>query len=52
MWDLASQPGIKHAPLALEGKVLTLGLPGKSLYVILEKHIHEGAACEDVSRQR
>ena len=30
MWDLASQPGIKHAPLALEGKVLTSGPPKKS----------------------
>ena len=30
MWDLSSQPGIEHAPLALEGKVLTTGLPRKS----------------------
>ena len=27
---LAPQPGIRSAPLALEGKVLTTGLPGKS----------------------
>ena len=27
---LASQPGIKPIPPALEGKVLTTGLPGKS----------------------
>ena len=27
---LASQPGIKPAPPALEGEVLTTGLPGKS----------------------
>ena len=27
---LAPQPGIKSAPPALEGKVLTTGLPGKS----------------------
>ena len=27
---LAPQPGIEPAPLALEGKVLTTGLPGKS----------------------
>ena len=28
---LAPQPGIKSAPLALEGEVLTTGPPGKSL---------------------
>lgn len=28
---LASQPGIKLAPPALQGEVLTTGLPGKSL---------------------
>ena len=28
---LASQPGLKSAPFALEGKVLTTGPPGKSL---------------------
>ena len=27
---LAPQPGIKHVPPELEGKVLTTGLPGKS----------------------
>ena len=27
MWILAPQPGIKPAPLALEGKVLTTGQP-------------------------
>ena len=31
---LAPQPGIKPAPLALEGKVLTTGLPGKDLYFL------------------
>ena len=30
MWDLSSWPGIKPIPLALEGKVLTTGLPEKS----------------------
>ena len=29
---LAPQPGIEPAPPALEGEVLTTGLPGKSLY--------------------
>ena len=29
---LAPQPGVEPAPLALEGKVLTTGPPGKSLY--------------------
>ena len=28
---LAPWPGIEHTPLALEGEVLTTGLPGKSL---------------------
>ena len=28
---LAPQPGIEHATPALEGEVLTTGLPGKSL---------------------
>ena len=31
MWDLSSQTGIEPAPPALEGEVLTTGLPGKSL---------------------
>ena len=30
MWDLSSRPGIEPTPPALEGKVLTTGLPGKS----------------------
>ena len=30
MWDLSPPPGIKPAPPALEGEVLTTGLPGKS----------------------
>ena len=29
-WDLSSPPGIEPASPALEGKVLTTGLPGKS----------------------
>ena len=31
MWDLRSPSGIKPAPPALEGKIVTTGLPGKSL---------------------
>ena len=31
MWVLTSQPGIEPLPPALEGEVLTTGLPGKSL---------------------
>ena len=31
---LAPQPGIKPAPPALEGEVLTTGLPGKSLKLV------------------
>ena len=31
---LAPQPGIKPAPSALEGEVLTTGLPGKSLHFL------------------
>ena len=31
MWNLSSPPGIKPAPPALEGEVLTTGPPGKSL---------------------
>ena len=31
---LAPRPGIKPAPLALEGKHLTTGLPEKSLWFI------------------
>ena len=30
MWDLSSQPGIEPTPPALEGGILTTGLPGKS----------------------
>ena len=30
---LVPWPGIEPTPLALEGEVLTTGLPGKSLYV-------------------
>ena len=29
MWDLSTQPGIEHAPPALEGEVLTTGWPRK-----------------------
>ena len=29
---LAAPPGVEPAPFALEGKVLTTGLPGKSLF--------------------
>ena len=32
---LAPQPGIQPAPPALEGKVVTTGLPGKSLAVVI-----------------
>lgn len=31
MWVLSSQPGIEPPAPALEGEVLTTGLPGKSL---------------------
>ena len=35
-WEiLAPQPGIEPAPPALEGEVLTTGLPGKSLNIDL-----------------
>ena len=40
---LARQPGIEPAPPALEGEVLTTGLPGKSLdilIIILSIHEH------------
>ena len=37
---LASWPGIEPTPHALEGGVLTTRLPGKSLYVFIEK-IHQ-----------
>ena len=30
MWDITPQPGIEPTPPALEGKVSTTGLPGKS----------------------
>ena len=30
MWNLNSLPGIESLPPALEGEVLTTGLPGKS----------------------
>ena len=33
---LTPQPGIEPAPSALEGKVLTPGLPGKSLLILLQ----------------
>ena len=36
---LAPRPGIEPAPLALEGEVLTTGLPGKSLSVIVDNKI-------------
>ena len=32
---LAPQPGIEPTPLALEGKILTTGQPGKFLQVII-----------------
>ena len=32
---LATRPGIEPAPPALEGEVLTTGLPGKSLYFLI-----------------
>ena len=34
MWDFSSQPGIEPAPPALEGKILTIGPPRKSLAVL------------------
>ena len=37
---LASWPGIEPIPHALEGEVSTTRLPGKSLYVFIEK-IHQ-----------
>ena len=30
---LAPRPGIEHSPSALQGNVLTTGLPGKSLLI-------------------
>ena len=38
---LAPRPGIKLAPLALKGEVLTTGPPGKSLYCFLIKRHEE-----------
>ena len=35
MWDLSSQPGIEPKPLALEGEVSTIELPGKSSYFFI-----------------
>ena len=35
---LAPWPGIKPAFPALEGEVLTTGLPGKTLYVVLSHY--------------
>ena len=35
---LAPQPEIKPTPPALEGKVLTPGLPGESLIAVLIRH--------------
>ena len=35
---LAPWPGIEPEPLALEGKVLTTGLPGKSLKIYLNPY--------------
>ena len=32
MWDLSSLAGIETTPLALEGEVLTTGLPEKSQF--------------------
>ena len=29
IWNFSTQPGIKPAPPALEGELLTTGLPGK-----------------------
>ena len=34
MWDLSPQPGIEPTSPALEGKVLTTGLPEKSLILV------------------
>ena len=36
---LAPWPGIKPAAPALEGKVLTTGLPGKSLHIFLKSWV-------------
>lgn len=38
--SLAFWPGIEPTPHALEAKVLTTRLPGKSLYIFIEK-IHQ-----------
>ena len=43
-WILALQPGIKLAPPALEGKVLTTGSPGNSLKKSLWLQSAEAAA--------
>ena len=32
---LAPRPGIEPTPLALEGEILTTGLPGKSAFLLL-----------------
>ena len=39
MWDLDPQSGIKPAPLALEGEILTTGPPGKSYMTLFLKCI-------------
>ena len=36
---LAPQPGMEPTPAALEGEVLTTGLPGKSLSPSFESHL-------------
>ena len=39
-WDVSSGPGIKLAPPALEGEVLTTGLPGKSSWLFFIFCVH------------
>ena len=46
MWDLSSQPGIEPTPPALEGEVLAIGLPGKSL-----EFSYSPSLCPDVAAE-
>ena len=46
MWDLSSQPGIEPTPPALEGEVLAIGLPGKSL-----EFSYSPSLCPDITAE-
>ena len=46
MWDLSSQPGTEPTLPALEGEVLAIGLPGKSL-----EFSHSPSLCPDVTAE-